>query len=93
MRQLTSFCFSTLFLLRTDNLYATRSPRIGSGQYIVLKASFKGKLAKQYAEEQKMAKQTRRTFKAPCKKVLRLYAGLPRPYDSILIGNMGMWAN
>jgi hypothetical protein len=40
-----------------------------------------------------MAKPTRRIFKAPGKKVLRLYEGLPKPYDSILMGNTGRWAN
>jgi hypothetical protein len=39
------------------------------------------------------SKLTRRIFKAPDKKVLRLYEGLPNPYDSILLGNMGRWAN
>lgn len=31
--------------------------------------------------------------KAPGKKALRLHEGLPKPYDSILIGNIGRRAN
>ena len=40
-----------------------------------------------------MVKLTRPIIKAPGKKVLRLYEGLPKPYDSILTGNLGKWAN
>lgn len=42
-----------------------------------------------------MAKPTRRRriFKVPGKKVLRLYEGLPKPYNSFLLRNIGRWAN